>query len=106
VIGMGSRHVARPVTQELDVSAATRPVQHVPCVSKGPKECAMKTTHPNQPERPRDGAPDPERDDEERAQKGHRARNARRYRRLRRIAASQSADGDDAASAWYSFRRL
>ena len=84
VIGTGAWHTARP------------------------QEYVMKTFHhPNQPERPRDGAPDPERDDEDHARQGSRMRNASHHRRkLRRTVERQSVDVDDAASAWYSFRRL
>jgi hypothetical protein len=107
-IGTDARHAARPLARR------ARPQE---CAMK----YAMKTTHPNQPEQPREGAPDPERDDEHRAVRGgrkaaHRYRNAgkavepftddeRPQRHPQRMARQAAAGGDD-ESAWYSFRRL
>jgi hypothetical protein len=110
-IGTDARHAARPLPRR------ARPQEYA-------MKYAMKTTHPNQPEQPREGAPDPERDDEARAVRGER-KAARRWRNAsksgkpvepftdderpqrhpQRIARQAAAGGDD-ESAWYSFRRL
>lgn len=64
----------------------------------------MKTIHPNHPERPREGAPEPDRDADDRAPQSpvrEPARCTERYRRrLRRMTADQFVDGGGAASAW------